>query len=193
MEKKVIKYFVFIYIIFGVNINNNIKCQIIERIYEDSIKSTCHEIITEEMKHSLFIRDGKERYLWIYKDIIKLELMLNKNIKNIIDMIKEQFMLKSQIILLYRIDGIKYITGGMFSFIYNKDTTFTITFCLDSINWKKAILHNGIEDDEFVTQSNLNLLLECKEFDVYQSLCPKPIPVPDAEDIKKTKKKTKKK
>ena len=193
MEKKVIKYFVFIYIIFGVNINNNIKCQIIERIYEDSIKSTCHEIITEEMKYSPLIIDGEEYFTAIYKDIINVELLRNQNIKNIIDMIKERFMFKSQIILLYRIDDIKYITGGMFSFIYNKDTTFTITFCLDSINWKKAILHNGIEDDEFVTQSNLNLLLECKEFDVYQSLCPKPIPVPDAEDIKKTKKKTKKK
>jgi len=193
MEKKVIKYFVFIYIIFGVNINNNIKCQIIERIYEDSSKSTCNEIITEEMKYSPLIIDGEEYFTAIYKDIINVELLRNQNIKNIIDMIKERFMFKSQIILLYRIDGIKYITGGMFSFIYNKDTTFTITFCLDSINWKKAILHNGIEDDEFVTQSNLNLLLECKEFDVYQSLCPKPIPVPDAEDIKKTKKKTKKK
>ena len=163
MEKKIIKYFVFISFIFGIYINNNIKCQIIERIYEDSSKSTCNEIITEEMKYSPLIIDGEEYFTAIYKDIINVELLRNQNIKNIIDMIKERFMFKSQIILLYRIDDIKYITGGMFSFIYNNDTTYIISFCLDSINWKKAILHNGIEDDEFVTQSNLNLLLECKE------------------------------
>jgi len=108
-------------------------------------------------------------------------------------MIKEQFKLNFQIILIYKYNCDKYITGGIFRFDYNKDTSYTITFCLDSINWKKVILHNGSKDDEFITHSNLNLLLECTDFNVYQELNPKPIPIPDADEIKKTKKKTKKK
>lgn len=193
MEKKKIKFNVLILVFLWLFLKNDVECQIIERIYEDSSKSTCHEIILRDMKNSRYTEDSIEYFLWIYKDIINPELMCNQNIKNIIDIIKKQFKINFQIILIYKYDSIKYITGGMFRFDYNKDTTFTITFCLDSINWKKAILHNGIEGDEFVTQSNLNLLLECKDFDVYQSLCPKPIPIPDADEIKKTKKKTKKK
>ncbi len=193
MEKKKIKFNVLILVFLWLFLKNDIECQVHEIIYEDLSKLTCHDIILREMTDSRYTKDSVEYFFWVYKDIINLELIRNQNIKDINDMIKKQFMLESQILLLYKIDNIKYITGGMFSFVYNKDTTFTITFCLDSINWKKAILHNGSKEDEFITQSNLNLFLECKEFDVYQSLCPKPIPVPDADDIKKTKKKTKKK